>query len=120
MTAEASLSAPIVISPDEAPMTPWKGSSVIEGDPAQAISVLFRGGSAGSDVWSSIWSTEPCTLRYTPAADSLMYIIEGDVDVELDDGTTRKVGAGDVVVMPKGVTSTWHIKTFFREFVTYA
>jgi len=48
-----------------------------------------------------------------------MYVIEGDADVDLEDGETCKVSPGSIVAMPKGRWTTWRVNSFLREFVTY-
>lgn len=119
MTDERPLSKPLLVDPAQVAMSTWEGTAVIEGDPHQEFSILFRGGSEGSALWSAVWSTEPCTLRFAPKQDCLMYVIEGDVDVDLENGKIAKVGPGMVVAMPKGIWTTWQFNSFFREFVAY-
>lgn len=119
MTDVKALTEPLLVNPDRVAMSPWTGTSVIEGNPHQEFSILFRGGSEGSNLWSAIWSTEPCTLRFAPKQDCLMYVIEGDADVDLEDGETCKVSPGSIVAMPKGRWTTWRVNSFLREFVTY-
>ncbi len=43
------------------------------------------------------------------------YVLEGDVEVETEDGQKIKFGANDFVTFPEGVKCTWHVKKPIRK-----
>ena len=50
-----------------------------------------------------------------PARETLM-VLEGEARIELADGPTLELRAGDVASLPAGAVTTWHLKPPFREF----
>lgn len=117
---EEKLAGPVKINCSGAEMSPWNKSTILEGEPEQGIHFLFRDGSQGNQMWSALWSSEPCSLRFAPQMDCTMYIIEGEMDVDFGNGVIESVRPGDAMAVPRGTVAVCHIKTNFKEFVTYA
>ena len=66
------------------------------------------------------WEREPDTWSFERPYDEVAYILEGSADVDTDDGGCLRVGAGDVLVTPKGTKGTWHIhETVAKFFAIY-
>ncbi|ANE41964.1 MAG: cupin domain-containing protein [Fervidobacterium pennivorans] len=59
--------------------------------------------------WNT-WSKEESTFDWYYDEPEQFYVVEGEVEVELDDGTKVKFGAGDMVRFESGVSCTWHVK----------
>jgi ethanolamine utilization protein EutQ (cupin superfamily) len=62
--------------------------------------------------------------RYAGAGDPVSWtlghrevalVLEGSVQIELDDGTVLEFGVGDLFSLPVGVATTWHMSQTFKE-----
>lgn len=62
-----------------------------------------------------IWEKEVSTFDWYYDTNETFYVIEGEVEVELDDGTKVSFGAGDLVTFSEGVKCTWHVKKPIRK-----
>jgi uncharacterized cupin superfamily protein len=66
-----------------------------------------------------IFVCEPHKIEVPLKSDELMYMLEGDVRVELDDGSAVELSAGDMAVLPKDRQITLNYKTQCKQmFVT--
>jgi len=68
----------------------------------------------GVENWP-IWEKEVSTFDWYYDTNETFYVIEGEVEVELDDGTKVSFGAGDLVTFSEGVKCTWHVKKPIRK-----
>jgi len=68
----------------------------------------------GVENWP-IWEKEVSTFDWYYDTNETVYVIEGEVEVELDDGTKVSFGAGDLVTFSEGVKCTWHVKKPIRK-----
>jgi uncharacterized cupin superfamily protein len=50
-----------------------------------------------------------------PEQREVALILEGSVRIEIADGGTLDLGVGDLLSLPAGVETTWHITTPFKE-----
>jgi len=64
-------------------------------------------------VWRPVPETGP--LERT-GFHEIALLIEGDVDIETEDGRVLQVGPGDVLVTPDGARAEWRAKTPVRKF----
>jgi uncharacterized cupin superfamily protein len=58
---------------------------------------------------TGFWKREPDTWSFTRPYDEVALILAGAAEIETEDGHRHTVGAGDVLVTPKGTSGTWHI-----------
>ena len=67
-----------------------------------------------------VFACEPSTYVSSPLkADEAVFVLEGELRVEADDGSAVELGAGDIVVVRKGSILRWIHKTPCKEvFVT--
>ena len=72
--------------------------------------------SAGAPTYSGLWRCEPMTFDYEFPGDEIFHIIEGSLSIQLTDGDTINVTAGDIISFDKGVKSTWTINSSFKKF----
>ena len=63
-----------------------------------------------------IFDCEPCTIIAPVEAEHTYYILEGEVHIELDDGSTVDLRAGDIAMVPKCEQATFVYKTRVKEF----
>jgi uncharacterized cupin superfamily protein len=47
-------------------------------------------------------------------------VLEGEVTIEVADGPTLHLRAGDLASLPAGRETTWHITAPFKEFWVFA
>ena len=57
-----------------------------------------------------IWEKEKSSFDWFYDSKEICYFLEGDVDIEFKDGKSVSIGEGDLVIFPKGLKCTWHIK----------
>ncbi|KAL7118406.1 hypothetical protein ACP275_03G134400 [Erythranthe tilingii] len=55
------------------------------------------------------WGCPPSKFPWTYSSRETCYLLEGKVKVYPDDGEAVEIGAGDMVVFPKGMTCTWDV-----------
>ena len=65
---------------------------------------------------TGFWSHEPADLPYVFTGDETVYVLEGEVTVDVDGGDSVTLRAGDVASFTKGQTSTWRITRPFKKF----
>ena len=79
---------------------------------------------ASATLWSSIdgkmkigvWECTPGRFTATRETNSeTCYIIEGRVSLHAEDGATRDVGAGEMLVLPRGWRGEWTIHETTRK-----
>jgi uncharacterized cupin superfamily protein len=59
-------------------------------------------------------------VTWTPEQREVAIILEGSVRIELADGGTLELEAGDLFSLPPGRETTWHITTPFKEMYVLA
>jgi uncharacterized cupin superfamily protein len=54
-------------------------------------------------------------ITWTPQQREVALILEGSVRIELGDGGTLELAAGDLFSLPPGRETTWYVTTPFKE-----
>ncbi len=62
-----------------------------------------------------IWSKEVSTFPWTYDEAETCLILEGDIVVTPEGGEPVKIGVGDLVTFPAGLSCTWEIKQDVRK-----
>ncbi len=57
-----------------------------------------------------IWQKEESVFKWHYDQEETCFILEGDVEVKTPDERLICLGAGDMVVFPRGFSCIWHIK----------
>ena len=55
------------------------------------------------------WEKEVSEFDWYYPEDETFYVVEGEVEVELDDGQVVRFGKGDLVTFKKGVRCRWRV-----------
>jgi uncharacterized protein len=82
--------------------------------------MLFEDGETMAGIWkpgSDIGSwpkVEELHARET------IVVLQGSVQIEIEDGPTLDLGPGDMASMPKGSVTTWHPSADFKEIWAYS
>lgn len=66
-----------------------------------------------------IWSKEASVFPWTYGSTETCYFLEGDVIVTPDDGEPVRMGKGDLVTFPKGMSCTWEILSPVRKHYSF-
>ena len=72
----------------------------------------------GVDDWG-IWTKEVSKFPWTYDATETCYFLEGEVTVTPDGGPPVKMGKGDMVTFPRGMSCTWDIRKPVRKHYTF-
>ena len=68
----------------------------------------------GVSSWG-IWAKEVSRFPWTYDEQEICYFLEGDVVVTPDGGEPVRVGQGDLVTFPAGMSCTWDIRVPVRK-----
>lgn len=66
-----------------------------------------------------VWEKEPSEFPWEYSEEETFYVLEGRAKVKTDTEEV-KFGAGDVVVMPKGLKCTWIIEEKIKKHYRFA
>ena len=69
---------------------------------------------------TGFWEREPDTWSFVRPYHEVALILEGAAEIETDDGEVHTVGAGDVLITPKGSSGTWRITEKIVKFYAIA
>jgi uncharacterized cupin superfamily protein len=69
---------------------------------------------------TGFWRREPDTWSFVRPYHEVALILAGAAEIETDDGMRHAVGAGDVLITPKGSSGTWHITETIVKFYAIA
>src|SRR4249919_3998923 len=81
--------------------------------PGSDMHELFHEGGLWAGQTRITGSPQPMT--WTPEQREVAVVLEGAVRIAFEDGTDVTVGVGDMFSIPAGMTTTWHVRTPFRE-----
>jgi uncharacterized cupin superfamily protein len=65
---------------------------------------------------AGVWRRQPETGRFDREYHEVACLIEGDVEIETEDGRTLRASAGDVLVTPEGTSGLWRALTPVKKF----
>ena len=66
-----------------------------------------------------IWSKEPSEFPWQYDEQETCYFIEGDVVVTSEGGVPVRMGKGDLVVFPRGMTCHWEILSEVKKYYNF-
>ncbi len=62
-----------------------------------------------------VWTKEVSTFDWTYDEAETCYFLAGDVVVRTPDGREVRIGAGDLVTFPKGLSCQWQVRSPVRK-----
>jgi uncharacterized cupin superfamily protein len=80
-----------------------------EGLPAGEVAWLRNTECDGRTYKAGMWRADKSACPYYFAADETFVMVEGILQVKLEDGTTLEFGPGDTASFAKGTNSTWTV-----------
>ena len=85
--------------------------------PAGELHVLCSGVGLHAGLWRSVPGTTPQQLPpWTAPSREAKIVLAGTARVEIKDGPTLELKAGDIASFPKGSTTTWSVSDDYNEF----
>jgi uncharacterized cupin superfamily protein len=66
-----------------------------------------------------VWTREASEFPWTYGERETCYFLEGEVEVTPEGGETVKMGKGDMVTFPKGMSCTWKILKSVRKHYSF-
>ena len=66
-----------------------------------------------------IWTKEVSEFPWSYEDGEICYFLEGDVEVTPEDGETVRMGKGDLVTFPSGMSCTWKVNKPVRKHYTF-
>ena len=84
-------------------------------DPPGEVHMLCSGVGLEAGLWRSVPGITPQPVRWTLPNRELILVLEGTARIEINNGPTLELKAGDVASMPKGAITTWHLSPGFKE-----
>ena len=84
--------------------------------PAGEIHVLCSGVDLSAGLWRSVPGVTPQQLQWTAPSREAKIVLEGTSRVEINDGPTLELKAGDIASLPTGASATWSFSDDYKEF----
>ena len=81
--------------------------------PGSEMHELVHDGSVWAGMTRITDAPEP--LTWTPEQRETVLVLEGSVRIGFEDGSDVELGVGDMASIPGGLTTTWHVRTPFKE-----
>jgi len=75
-----------------------------------------------ADVQAGVWAAPEAPAEGTAFEfphHETVYVLDGEVEIEIEGGPTLNLGPGDMASFRKGVRSTWRPQPGFKEFWVY-
>ena len=88
----------------------WEGDPEVPGSEVHVL-VDADGVHAGLSRFLDVDSPVP----WTSSAREVFVVLEGLVRIEIEGGADLELGVGDMASLPKGLRTTWHVTTPFKE-----
>ena len=84
-------------------------------DPAGEIHVLCSEVGLRAGLWRSVPGVTPQQLQWTAPSREVKVVLEGTSRIEIKDGPTLELKAGDIASLPKGAIATWSFSPDYQE-----
>ncbi len=62
-----------------------------------------------------VWEKDVSSFGWHYDEKEICYFLEGEVEIDTPSGRKIKIGKGNLVTFPKGLSCTWHIKKKVRK-----
>jgi uncharacterized protein len=99
---------------EPSPITP---GHVLDGQPVARSTQLTASDCGG--VTTHLWDCTAGRFHWYFGVDEVVHILDGEVHVTGDDGTTHVLRAGDVGHFPLHSHSIWHVPEYVRKFAVH-
>jgi uncharacterized cupin superfamily protein len=89
---------------------------LVDGTAYGEVHWLRTSGSDDRVLAVGMWRAEPMSFPYPFGNDETIHALEGELEIQLEDGEIVDLKPGDIASFAKGVNSTWTVKTPFKKF----
>jgi len=79
------------------------------------VHMLFEDGEAAAGLWKPDPDPAATYEGLVLARRETIVVLKGSVRIDVEDGPTLELDAGDIASMPKGAVTTWHPSPDFEE-----
>lgn len=93
-------------------LPPWPPEAVLEGESRHRRFVFFRG-----DIVVEVYEAVPAKFQIVAPYDEFIHILEGELELVSEAGSTSQYAAGDWLLLPKGWKGTWENRGNYRELI---
>ena len=83
--------------------------------PAGEIIVLCTGDGLRAGLWRSVPAITPQQMQWTAPSREVKIVLAGTSRIEIKDGPTLELKAGDVASLPRGASATWSFSADYQE-----
>lgn len=83
---------------------------------AGELLMLCAGVGLHAGIYRSVPGMTPPRLEWTAPSREVKIVLEGTLKIEIENGPTLELQAGDMASIPKGTTAWWSISDGYREF----
>ena len=107
MTAPSAAAKPLRVAPGGAPAEtePVDPSKLLDGIPSQTTENHYE--AADGRFFAGLWSSDPGAWRVDYSEHELCQLLEGEVELTAEDGSSERFAAGEAFVIPAGFKGTW-------------
>lgn len=103
-----------VTQPAAAPATL---AEIVAGSPATRSTDLTR--SPDGRFTTNLWDCTAGTFRWHYTTDEVVHVLEGEVHVTAEDGSTQVLRAGDVGHFTKGTFAVWEVPEYVKKLAVH-
>lgn len=98
----------------------WEPFELPDGSTVGEVRLLRGDDTDGGSYFNGFWrvtsAEPPPPFPYEMAQNETIYVIEGELTIEVEDGPTLTLGPGDMASFRPGTKTTWRLmRTPFRE-----
>ena len=96
-------------------LDPWPipDSQIRDGDPRAAGKFLWQ--SEDKRLGNGVWTCTPGSFTWDYTWDETIYLVDGEVTIADQEGTSNTYRAGDLFFVPAGTRSKWQVTAAVRK-----
>lgn len=95
---------------------PFPLEDVKAGNPRPEVAWLRAETEGGSVLYAGLFRAQPSTYGYVYAGHETFHVLDGEVEIRLENGEVINLRAGDIASFKKGDKCTWKIASPFKKF----
>ncbi|MCP4980039.1 MAG: DUF861 domain-containing protein [Gammaproteobacteria bacterium] len=104
--------------PADTGLVEWEAmdpADIESGEPVQRGHFYYNDEATG--LMAGVWDCTPYRGKMEPySVDEFMYVLEGSVTMELEDGSSTTISAGESFIVPKGLICRWVQTEYIRKY----
>ena len=109
-------SSAFVSSVDAHSYEPFPLEDVKAGEPKPEVAWLRAEAEGDNLLYAGLFRAQPSTFGYVYVGHETFHVLDGEVEIQLEDGEVINLRAGDIASFNKGDKCTWKITSPFKKF----